>query len=79
MWFFHFARVNGEARHLPHHGGVGGGLGTGKVGDAPGFADIATFFGICVWLAPLFLFLSLSAGDNALPISGTIPLPSPYP
>jgi Transmembrane adaptor Erv26 len=35
----------------------------------PGFADIATFFAICVWLAPLFLFLSLSAADNTLPTS----------
>lgn len=29
--------------------------------------DIAAFFGICVWFVPLFLFLSLSANDNALP------------
>lgn len=33
------------------------------------FMDIATFFGVCVWLVPLFLFLSLSANDNALPVS----------
>lgn len=33
------------------------------------FMDIATFFGVCVWLVPLFLFLSLSANDNALPMS----------
>jgi len=33
------------------------------------FMDIATFFGVCVWLIPLFLFLSLSANDNALPVS----------
>ncbi|KAF7352600.1 DUF396-domain-containing protein [Mycena venus] len=35
----------------------------------PGFTEIATFFGICVWAAPLFLFLSLSANDNALPVT----------
>lgn len=34
-----------------------------------GFMDVAAFFGICVWAAPLFLFLSLSANDNALPSS----------
>lgn len=44
--------------------------GSGASGPAPpGFAEVATFFGICVWLVPLFLFLSLSANDNALPTS----------
>lgn len=38
--------------------------------NAPAFGDMATFFGVCVWLAPLFLFLSLSANDNALPTAG---------
>ncbi|KZP07747.1 DUF396-domain-containing protein [Athelia psychrophila] len=57
LWFFHFARVSQEARHTAYRSSK----------PAPGFADIATFFGVCVWLAPLFLFLSLSAGDNALP------------
>ena len=33
------------------------------------FSEIATFFAACVWLAPLFLFLSLSANDNAIPMS----------
>jgi hypothetical protein len=39
------------------------------------FMDIATFFGVCVWLVPLFLFLSLSANDNALPVSQSMNLP----
>ncbi|EIN10861.1 DUF396-domain-containing protein [Punctularia strigosozonata HHB-11173 SS5] len=61
LWFFYFARITQDARHRRH--------GRTSVGSksVPGFADIATFFGICVWLAPLFLFLSLSANDNALP------------
>lgn len=62
LWFFYFAKVSQEARHTAHRGGP----------QPLGFADIATFFGVCVWLAPLFLFLSLSAGDNALPTSGTL-------
>jgi hypothetical protein len=77
LWFFYFARINQEARQNMAHGrgrsadvrAVGGASG-GKVAEAPGFADIATFFGVCVWLAPLFLFLSLSAGDHALPTAG---------
>lgn len=34
------------------------------------FMDVATFFGVCVWLVPFFLFLSLSANDNVLPSQG---------
>jgi len=37
------------------------------------FMDVATFFGICVWLVPFFLFLSLSANDNVLPSQGDYP------
>ncbi|KAM3584286.1 erv26 superfamily protein [Umbelopsis sp. WA50703] len=33
------------------------------------FMDIAAFFGICVWLIPFTYFISLSANDNALPLS----------
>ncbi|KAG8828908.1 hypothetical protein FRC17_007380 [Serendipita sp. 399] len=32
-----------------------------------GFGEIATFFALCVWAVPLFLFLGLSANENALP------------
>ncbi|KIM91135.1 hypothetical protein PILCRDRAFT_48207, partial [Piloderma croceum F 1598] len=66
LWFFYFARVSQEARHSSVHRKVG--ASGGQEGQL-GFADIATFFGVCVWLAPLFLFLSLSAGDHALPTS----------
>ncbi|KAK9470513.1 transmembrane adaptor Erv26 [Dipodascopsis tothii] len=31
------------------------------------FSEISSFFGICVWLIPFALFVSLSAGDNVLP------------
>lgn len=64
VWFFHFAKITQDARHKarnPYRGPAA----SEKV---PGFADIATFFGLCVWLAPLFLFLSLSANDNTLPM-----------
>ncbi|KAH9959251.1 transmembrane adaptor Erv26 [Russula dissimulans] len=65
MWFFHFARVTHEARQAAHKAYRGG-----PVVKAPTFGDMATFFGLCVWLTPLFLFLSLSANDNTLPTSG---------
>ncbi|KAI9000859.1 DUF396-domain-containing protein [Trametes punicea] len=73
MWFFYFARITQEARHRAHRSYRGPPL----PHPVPNFGDIATFFGICVWLAPLFLFLSLSANDNALPVNaagtGSVP------
>lgn len=33
----------------------------------PSFSEISSFFGICVWLIPFALFISLSAGENLLP------------
>jgi hypothetical protein len=62
-WFFYFSRVSQEARHVAYRGAQA------RHTEPPGFLDIATFFGLCVWLAPLFLFLSLSANDHALPTS----------
>ena len=63
LWFFYFAKVTQNARHRARTSYQR------QAVQAPGFAEIATFFGICVWLAPLFLFLSLSANDNALPMN----------
>jgi hypothetical protein len=39
--------------------------------DVPTFTEIASYFGICVWLVPFALFVSLSAGDNVLPTMST--------
>ena len=39
--------------------------------DQPSFSEIASYFGICVWLVPFALFISLSAGDNVLPSMGS--------
>ncbi|KAG6916702.1 hypothetical protein DXG01_005651 [Tephrocybe rancida] len=65
LWFFYFSRITQEARQSRayRHTTI----------EVPGFTEIASFFGICVWLAPLFLFLSLSANDNALPVSAAEP------
>lgn len=40
------------------------------------FGQVASFFGICVWLVPFSLFVSLSAGDNMLPSMSTPATPS---
>lgn len=39
--------------------------------EVPSFTQIASFFGICVWLVPFSLFVSLSANDNVLPTMGS--------
>ncbi|KAF8195645.1 transmembrane adaptor Erv26-domain-containing protein [Mycena galopus ATCC 62051] len=69
LWFFHFAKLSQDARHNRTHSFRGAPPPKGVAG----FTEIATFFGICVWAAPLFLFLSLSANDNALPVTGAAP------
>ncbi|KAK3395385.1 DUF396-domain-containing protein [Sordaria brevicollis] len=38
--------------------------------NVPTFTEIASYFGICVWLVPFALFVSLSASDNVLPTMG---------
>ncbi|KAM7200212.1 transmembrane adaptor Erv26 [Naviculisporaceae sp. PSN 640] len=38
--------------------------------NMPTFTEIASYFGICVWLVPFALFVSLSASDNVLPTMG---------
>lgn len=39
--------------------------------DVPTFSEIASYFGLCVWLIPFALFVSLSASDNVLPTIGS--------
>ncbi|KAL8954039.1 MAG: hypothetical protein Q9222_000096 [Ikaeria aurantiellina] len=39
--------------------------------DMPSFTEIASFFGICVWLIPFAMFVSLSASENVLPSMGS--------
>lgn len=39
--------------------------------DMPTFTEVASYFGICIWLVPFALFVSLSAGENVLPSMGS--------
>jgi len=39
--------------------------------DLPSFGQVAAFFGLCVWLVPFGLFVSLSAGELVLPTIGS--------
>lgn len=39
--------------------------------DLPSFTEIASYFGICIWLVPFAMFVSLSAAENVLPSMGS--------
>lgn len=72
IWFFYFAEKAQEAKAQRQTRYRYGNKRTTTI-DSPSFLDVAAFFAICVWLVPLFLFLSLSANDNVLPSQGDIP------
>lgn len=40
--------------------------------NVPSFTEVASYFGLCVWLVPFALFVSLSAGENVLPTMATV-------
>lgn len=63
VWFQHFSSVQKESyRNMSSYY---------DRPEAPSFTQIASFFGICVWLVPFSLFVSLSANDNVLPTMGS--------
>jgi Transmembrane adaptor Erv26 len=71
VWFRHFSQP------APFKGGSRSRLENG-FGDKyqtpvpqPSFTEIASYFGLCVWLVPFALFVSLSAGENVLPSMGS--------
>lgn len=59
LWFKHFndVEIPPQFRYDPNY--------TPK--RRASFAEVASFFGICVWFIPFALFVSLSAGENVLP------------
>jgi hypothetical protein len=70
FWFRHFSAATAPTHH--HHS-------TGRYSyldppareNVPSFTEIASFFGLNVWLVPFALFVSLSAGENVLPSMGS--------
>ncbi|SCZ92664.1 BZ3500_MvSof-1268-A1-R1_Chr5-2g08082 [Microbotryum saponariae] len=83
----HFVSLNyfsERARSTGYHGGRGANTGSrwssAHLSHASNheetFLDVATYFGVCVWLCPFFLFLSLSANNNVLPSKGDASSPA---
>ncbi|GAO15235.1 uncharacterized protein UV8b_04212 [Ustilaginoidea virens] len=66
VWFRHFSHSQAQAYQQPPY--------YGSAASVPSFSMIASYFGLCVWLVPFALFVSLSAGDNVLPTMGSEPV-----
>ncbi|KAL4949722.1 transmembrane adaptor Erv26 [Aspergillus filifer] len=67
LWFRHFSKPAAPARgstswRQPYQV---------IPSDMPTFTEVASYFGLCVWLVPFALFVSLSAGENVLPTMGS--------
>lgn len=71
LWFRYFS----EAPSQTYSRGVAGNLARDRYStnyiQQPTFTEIASYFGLCVWLVPFALFVSLSAGENVLPSMGS--------
>ncbi|KAH8731475.1 transmembrane adaptor Erv26 [Phaeosphaeriaceae sp. PMI808] len=63
LWFRHFSHSPPSSAYssYPYARDV----------NIPSFTEIASYFGLCVWLVPFALFVSLSAGENILPSMGS--------
>lgn len=63
LWFQHFTDPTVPPYAIyksnPHYEGK----------THPPFSHVASFLGICVWMVPFALFISLSASDNMLPMN----------
>jgi hypothetical protein len=64
LWFRHFSQI-------PPKSSRSGRYNYYEQAQTPSFAEIASFFGLNVWLVPFALFVSLSAGENVLPSMGS--------
>ena len=75
VWFQYFSKP--EPFGSPAGRGRGGSWGSStwdgyqSYVSQPSFTEIASYFGLCVWLVPFALFVSLSAGENVLPSMGS--------
>ncbi|KAF1950418.1 DUF396-domain-containing protein [Byssothecium circinans] len=61
VWFRHFSAPPTHHSSYPYT----------RDPSIPTFTEIASYFGLCVWLVPFALFVSLSAGENVLPSMGS--------
>jgi hypothetical protein len=63
LWFRHFSAPPPSSAYSSYP--------YARDANIPSFTEIASYFGMCVWLVPFALFVSLSAGENVLPSMGS--------
>ncbi|OAX78173.1 hypothetical protein ACJ72_07523 [Emergomyces africanus] len=77
LWFRHFSdpiSMPSSTSSMPWSKGAGSNAPPSYYydsADLPSFTEVASYFGLCVWLVPFALFVSLSAGENVLPSMGS--------
>ncbi|KAI9782280.1 MAG: erv26 super protein [Peltula sp. TS41687] len=65
VWFRHFSSLSPPRPNARYYSPMTST--TAAWDDMPTFKEVASFFGIMVWLVPFSLFVSLSAGEMVLP------------
>lgn len=68
LWFRHFSKPPAPSRQADSNWRQPYQV---NYEDMPSFSEVASYFGLCVWLVPFALFVSLSAGENVLPTMGS--------
>lgn len=71
LWFRHFSEPSAFDNTRSRGGGGRDRYSAAPSTTQPSFTEIASYFGLCVWLVPFALFVSLSAGENVLPSMGS--------
>jgi hypothetical protein len=67
LWFSHFQRPPPYSSYTSYRAYDS----YASAQAQPTFTEIASYFGLCVWLVPFALFVGLSAGENILPSMGS--------
>ncbi|KAJ5085634.1 hypothetical protein N7532_010405 [Penicillium argentinense] len=68
LWFRHFSKPPAPSRQADNNWRQPYQV---DYDEMPSFSEVASYFGLCVWLVPFALFVSLSAGENVLPSMGS--------
>ncbi|KAJ5647562.1 hypothetical protein N7520_007239 [Penicillium odoratum] len=68
LWFRHFSKPPSPSRQADNNWRQPYQV---NYDEMPSFSEVSSYFGLCVWLVPFALFVSLSAGENVLPSMGS--------
>ena len=71
LWFRHFSSPPSRPRASGRYQSSRYRYDDPYLEEYASFTEVASFFGICVWLVPFSLFVSLSASENVLPSMGS--------